>query len=252
MNRFFMHLTVVVAALMLTINTKTLASESNDWKLEIVPSLWYGGLEGNVEVDGERVDFDRSPGDVFEALERGGSLYMTLGKDRIRILGRMDYFLLHTDELDVEDRPKGGKISSKVLVTEAGGGYQFDGWSKGMTIDLLLGLRNLNIETKLEIFEDGKFQRTDNLTDPFLYVLPSVPILTKRVKRLRLNPLFALGGGGDSEFIYELFPQIQYHITDNIVTRIGYRSLGWKVKGKENNELNFRIAGPSIGIGITF
>jgi hypothetical protein len=64
----------------------------------------------------------------------------------------------------------------------------------------------------------------------------------------------AIGGGGDSDLVYELEPQFQYQITPNVVARLGYRTVGYKFKGDHNsdNELNIRLSGLIAGVGVTF
>ena len=63
------------------------------------------------------------------------------------------------------------------------------------------------------------------------------------------TPTLAIGAG-DSDLVYELFPQIQYQVNENIAARIGYRRVGYKFKGDEDedNELNATLAGLIVGV----
>jgi hypothetical protein len=80
-----------------------------------------------------------------------------------------------------------------------------------------------------------------------------MPVFPSKIKGLRFNPILGIGAG-DSDLVYELFPQFQYQFTDMISGRLGYRTAGWKFKGdnNEDNELNFSMSGLIAGIGMTF
>ncbi len=62
-------------------------------------------------------------------------------------------------------------------------------------MDVLLGVRYLDIETKLQFDTLGTFKRSQDYTDPLIIVRPSFQIS----ERWRLNPTFSYGTGGDSE-----------------------------------------------------
>ena len=57
--------------------------------------------------------------------------------------------------------------------------------------------------------------------------------------------------GGDSELVYELYPQLRYQITEHITARIGYRSIGYRTKNGDN-KLDFDLTGFTAGLGATF
>ena len=52
--------------------------------------------------------------------------------------------------------------------------------------------------------------------------------------------------------IWELQPQLQYSITDNIAVRVGYRRLHYKYENDRDNEFDGEFSGFIIGLGITF
>ena len=149
-----------------------------------------------------------------------------------------------------------------MLLTEAAVGYQVDGWMEGQTFDLLVGVRNLHMENDLEVFGKGKSSRDNDVTDPILVVRPSILVYPSKIQGLRFNPTLAIGAGGDSDLVYELQPQFQYQITENIAARLGYRTVGYKFKGDdakndnlnltEDDELNFTLSGLIAGLGVTF
>ena len=243
----------VIAAVALLAAGSTAMAEPKGWSFEIMPYVWFAGLEGDMTVNGRHIDFEKDAEDLFDALEVGGSLLGVVQYNRFLFWAQVDYFELSTDELDVEDRPQGGSLDSDMLLAEAAVGYQLDGFAEGQTFDLLVGVRHLDVENELEVFGVGTASRDSDATDPIFVVRPSIPLFPSKIKGLRFNPTLAIGGGGDSEVVWELFPQIQYHFTDNIAMRLGYRTVGYEFDGDGNdNELDFRLAGLIVGLGGTF
>ena len=248
---------MIAAGLVLAAGLAASAAEPQGWKIETTPYLWAAGLEGDVTVNGNKVDFEKSFSDLFEAVDMAASILGVVQYNRFLFWGQADYFSMSTDNLDVEDRPEGGKLETKMSLGEMAVGYQFDGFMDGMTIDVLAGVRALTMDNELTVYDKGtrstEDPAEDSRVDAILVLRPSVPILPSKIDGLRFNPTLAIGGG-DSELVYELFPQIQYQITDHVVARLGYRTVGYKIKGdrNEDNELNFRLAGLTVGVGVTF
>jgi len=250
-----MAMVLLMAAGMVT------AAEPQGWQLEVTPYLWMMGIDGDVTLHGQKVDFDRSSSDVFDAADIGGSLLAVAQCDRFLLWGQVDYLSLDTDNLDVEDQPQGGNLQSDMILGEAAVGYQVDGWSEGQTFDLLIGVRALHIENDLDVYGQGSYSRDNDVVDPILVVRPSLPVLPSKIKGLRFNPTLAIGGGGDSKLVYEMQPQFQYQINANIAARVGYRVVGYKFDGDnaddklnltEDDELNFELSGLILGLGVTF
>lgn len=243
----------VAGALLMVAAVAAMAAEPQGWKFEVTPYAWLAGLEGDVTVNGNKVDFDKSFTDLFDATEIGGSVRLGAEYNRFLVGALVDYFSLSTDELDVEDQPQRASLDTKMLLTEAAVGYRVDGWAEGQSFGLMVGVRNLHTENDLSVVGKGDFSKDNDVTDGMFYVLPSIPVLPSKIDGLRFNPVLGIGAG-DSDLAYEVFPQFQYQITDNVAARLGYRTVGWKFKGEKNddNELNVRLAGLIAGVGLTF
>lgn len=248
---------MIAAGLVLAAGLAASAAEPQGWKIETTPYLWAAGLEGDVTVNGHEVEFEKSFSDLFEAVDMAASILGVVQYNRFLFWGQADYFSMSTDNLDVEDRPEGGKLETKMSLGELAVGYQFDGFMEGMTIDVLAGVRALTMDNELTVYDQGTRSTEDPVedsrVDAILVLRPSIPILPSKIDGLRFNPTLAIGGG-DSDLVYELFPQIQYQVTDHVVARLGYRTVGYKIKGERNedNELNFNLAGLTVGVGVTF
>lgn len=245
--------TIMMTAAALAVCTGAFAAEQKGWQFEFTPYAWLAGLEGDLTVNGTKVEFDKSFSDVFDAVELGGSFRLAAEYDRFLIGVLVDMFSLSTDELDVEDQPQRGSLDTDMLLTEFAVGYRVDGWAEGQTFGLMIGVRNLSMENDLQVNEVGTFSRDNDVTDAMFYVLPSIPVFPSKIDGLRFNPVMGIGAG-DSDLAYELFPQFQYDITETVAARLGYRTVGWTYKGENNedNELNVSLSGLTIGLGVKF
>ena len=250
-------MTAIAAGLVLASGLAAAAAEPQGWKVELTPYGWAAGLEGDVTVNGHKTEFDKSFSDLIEGVDMAAALLAVVQYNRFLIWGQVDYLSMSTDNLDVEDRPEGGKLDSKMLLSELAVGYQFDGFMEGMTIDVLAGVRTLTMDNELTIYDKGTRETEDpaedSRVDGILVLRPCIPILPSKIDGLVFNPTLAIGAG-DSELVYELFPQIQYQITEHVAARLGYRTVGYKIEGEHNdeNEANVRMAGLLVGIGMTF
>jgi hypothetical protein len=244
----------MVAAAFLMLGSAAYAAEPQGWQVELTPYAWLAGIEGDLTVNGHKAEFDKSFSDLVDAVELGASLLTVAQYDRYLIWGQVDYFQMSTDAMDVEDQPKHGSLDTKLLLGEVAVGYQLDGWMEGQTFDLLVGVRALHTEMELEVYGKGTFEKDNDLLDPILVLRPSIPVFPSKINGLRFNPTLAIGGGGDADLVYELQPQFQYQVTENVAARVGYRRVGYKFKGDHNddNELNIALAGMIVGLGVTF
>ena len=240
----------MMAAAMLMVASRGYAADPQGWQLELTPYAWLAGLEGDVTVRGQKADFDKSFSDLFDAVDMAGSLLAIAQYDRYLVWGQVDYISSSTDKLDVEDQPQHGSLDSKMLLGEVAVGYQVDGWLKGQTFDLLVGVRTLHTENDLELNGGRSVSRDNDIVDPIFVVRPSIQVLPSKIQGLRFNPTLAIGGGGDSDLVYEMMPQFQYEINDTMAARIGYRRIGYQFKGDRDNELNIDLAGLFVGLGI--
>ncbi len=241
----------LMAAAVLMAGLSARAEEPQGWKFEITPYMWLAGLEGDVTVNGQKADFEKSASDLLDYVDVGGSLLGVAQYDRYLFWGQVDYFSLSTDELDVEDQPQGGSLDADTLLAEVAVGYQVDGWAEGQTFDILVGARMLSMESELDVVGHGTESKESDLVDPILVVRPSIPMFPSRIDGLRFNPTLAIGAGGDADLVYELFPQIQYQFADSMAARVGYRTVGYKFE-EGSNELNVQLAGLIVGLGIMF
>jgi hypothetical protein len=239
-------------AILAVLGSPSRAQEPAEWSFELTPLAWLAGVEGDGTLGGRHFEFDKGFSDLVDSVELAGGLLLTGQYDRYLVWAQMDYFSTDTDKLDVDEQPRIGSIETDMFLGEFAVGYQVDGWAEGQTFDLLLGARVLNIDTTLFLNAGPEFSGENTLVDPILVVRPNMPVLPSRIRGLSFNPTLAIGGGGDSELVYEMQPQLQYAASDKLSLRLGYRRVGYKFDGDKGNEMDFNLSGLIVGAGITF
>lgn len=244
---------VAAAVLALAAGSGAWAAAPQGWKFEITPGLWMAGLEGDMTLAGQEIDFDRSAGEVLEHMEAGGSVSAKIQCNRLVLGGQVDFFRLGTDDLEVVGHASGARLDTDLLFSEAALGYVWDGWKEGQSFTVGIGARQAHLDSDLELQGGESAGGDQDLADPMLVVWPVMPLFPSKVKGLTLAPAFSIGGGGDSRLVYELFPQLRYQVAEHVVARFGYRTVGYQVAEDRNgNELDFNLAGFLIGLGATF
>lgn len=236
------------ACLMLFSGVSAYAEAPEGIHAEVTPYLWMAKLSGDMTVKGYDVDLDD------QGTEAGGSLLATVQYRRFVLGWQMEYFQPEIENLELGDSGMSGNVDSELLLTQLAVGYQFDGWREGQHITVAAGVRNLHLRNDLEAAGGDKYEQKTNSTDPLLIVWQTFPLFPKNIDGLSLSPAFSIGGGGDSELIFELFPQLRYEIVPHIHVRFGYRTAGYKLKDAAELEdsLDVKLAGFIFGVGGSF
>jgi hypothetical protein len=234
-------------ATLFTISAPVLSAQAAEdkWKFEITPYLWAAGIDGDVTVNGQSTNVEVSFSDMLDATNASFAFLGVAQYGRVVLWAQVDYLSLDTDEID--DPPANARLESDVTMSTLAVGYQFDGWAKGQTFDVLIGARQLTLDNKLTVNGVGTFQNDRDINDTVLVVRPSFPLSD----RWRFNPTLSYGSG-DSESVTELQPQFQYQISKNWATRLGYRRLAYDIKSDSGNEVDITFSGFIIGFGGTF
>ncbi len=229
-----------------------LAGEKS-WSLEVTPYLWLVGLDADVSARNREVDVDADFEDVFDRTDAAGSLLVVGEFNRFVLWGQFDYLAMSSDEADAEDRrlPDRITVDSDWTILEMAFGYRFDGFWAGSTIDVMAGMRYAEIDTELEFDRLGTFDSSKEIIDPMLVIRPCFPLFPSRIEGLYFNPTLGIGGGGDSDLIYELQPQIEYMITNHLLARVGYRRLYYDID-EGDSSFDGSMQGLIIGLGGKF
>jgi hypothetical protein len=189
---------------------------------------------------------DRGFSNLFDARDLSGSLLGLVHKDKFMLWIQADYLALGTNNLDVT--PPSARVNTYATLLGTAVGYQFEGLLEESTIGVLVGLRYGHFENKLTLNGVRAGEGTTDVVDPMLVVRPNVPI----TDWLSLNPIVDVGGGLDSDYIFELQPQLHIKLTRRFAMRIGYRRLHYKYEGDRDNEFDATIQGFIVGVSYTF
>lgn len=235
-------------SLLLVAGLSTDAALAEGIHAEVTPYLWMAKLSGDMSIKGYDVDLDSPDTEI------GGSLLATAQYQRFVLGWQMEYFQPGMDDIALGNSGARGNFDSELLLTQLAVGYQFDGWREGQHITVAVGVRNLHLRSDLNVIGGEKLEQKTNSSDPLLMVWPTFPLFPKNIEGLSLSPAFSIGGGGDSELIFELFPQLRYEITSHIHVRFGYRTAGYKLKNAAEleNNLDVKLAGFILGVGGSF
>lgn len=227
------------------------AQQDDAWGFEITPYVWAGGIDGDVTVRGHKAEVDRGFDDLVDRLDFTGSLLGIGYRNHFVVWTQLDYVATDTDELDSDEQPIGGRarLESDFFAGTLGFGYRFGEPQGRRNLDLLLGAKYLSVENDLTLQGIGQFKRDRDYLDPVLIARPSFRIS----ERWRFNPTISIGGGVDADLIWELQPQLQFNINDNLALRFGYRNLYYDLESENGlNKFDGSYRGLILGLGGTF
>lgn len=238
----------IVAVALAVVTTWTFAQGSeNEWSVEVTPYIWAAGIDGDITVRGHKASIDVKFDDLIDAVDLAGSLLGIARYNRFVTWTQLDYVGTDTDELD--NHPAGGRVESDMFMGTLAFGYTFGNPSDRHSLDLLLGARYFSLDNELTINSLGRFKQDKSYLDPVVLARPS----WRLSDRWRFNPTFSIGGGGDSDLVYELQPQIQFQINNRLAARFGYRTLHYDVESStKQNKFDGAFQGLLLGLGGTF
>ncbi|APG26822.1 hypothetical protein A7E78_02530 [Syntrophotalea acetylenivorans] len=239
----------LLAILVLGLLTTPVWAAAGGWKCEIAPYMWGVGIDGDITVKGTKVEVDVGVEDLIDKVDFAGGLLAVVQKGRWVNWLQVDYFEISDDENVGKIEGSKVEVESDTLLLTVATGIQVDGWKKGMTFDILGGLRYTRMDNELTISGNASASgsRKTDIYDGVLVVRPSFQLS----KRWRFNPTLSVGAG-DSDLTYELQPQFQFHFNDTWIARLGYRRLYYDTEGSSGNKFDAAFHGFILGLGGTF
>ena len=225
-------------------------AQEKRFKFSVTPYAWLMGVEGDATIDNQDFDFEREFADIVDDVSFAASIGGSASYDRFVFALSYDFAQIEKSDVSI---PGGGSgdFESDFQLLEAAAGYRVDGFSEGQHFDLMVGLRSLELDNTLELSGGGTFEADQSLVDPIFALRSWVPVFPSKVDGLIFNPTIAIGGGGDSDLVYELSPSLLYMIGDSFQARLGYRRVAYQFESGDN-ELDVSFAGLLIGFGMHF
>ncbi len=219
------------------------ALAAGEWDVTLTPYIWAVGIDGDIDIGPVSANVNRDFSDLLDNIAGGGSLLLEMNNGRWVNWAELDYLAL--DNNDVKVGPLGADIKSDAFLMGIGTGYRFH-TSERSTLDVLVGLRYLDIDNKIELDGGGKFSGDRSVTDGIVALRPRFSINEKWT----FSPTLSVGAG-DSDLVWELSPQFEYVYSEKLDVRFGYRSLNYKFK-KGGDEVDVSLAGIILGLGFRF
>jgi hypothetical protein len=129
-----------------------------------------------------------------------------------------------------------------------GVGYTFD-ILKNSRLGVLVGARAMDTDATVKALSGASENSSATLWDPVLAIRPDFGLLKGR---LRFKPLIDIGGGGDSDLIWEFQPNLQWNFTEHFSARLGYRILHYEFTDENNIENDTDYSGAMLGVSFFF
>lgn len=237
----------LICALGLILAAATGAKAANDgWSGELTPYFWAPGVKGDVTIRNQTASPDTNMKDIITEVHGGFSFLGSVDYKRAVGYIQGDWARMSNDR-DVSTRLGSGTAHAKTdfLDYTFAGGRRFDGFNEKSSFDLMAGLRYTHLQTEVTL---GRIDVSDDrdLVDGVAVIRPRYQFASW----VTFSPTFSVGGG-QSDFTYELSPQIQFDFVNNISARVGYRRLHYKVHN-DNGSFDGAIHGFMLGLGYKF
>jgi hypothetical protein len=184
---------------------------------------------------------------LIDKVDFGGAVLVVAQKGRWVNWIQVDYFALSEDGTAELLGGANVEVDSDMFLATAATGVQVGMWKEGQTLDILGGVRYLQMDNELTIAGVGSFSHESDIYDGVLVLRPSFPL----GKNWRFNPTLSIGAG-DSDLTYEVQPQFQYNFTETLAMRVGYRRLYYDTEGDRGNSFDGALHGFFLGIGGMF
>ena len=247
-----------------------LPAERPDWVLQVTPSLWAAGLDGDISPfrRGPTIGIEKSFSDVMDALNVGGF---------VNIWGRYDRFVLSGDVMyvDTTDSHESGKlpafeipglgvvqglnIDAEVDTTEFTatlmGGYRVIDTPQ-FTLDALGGGRFWQISNDVKITGSvpNLGSRSVSHDENFSWVDPLVGMraFLSVTDRLSVQAQGDIGGFGvGSDFTWSAMATINYVLTNRLSASAGYKILDVDYD-HDGHVFDTQLQGPVAGMTLRF
>lgn len=234
---------VIVVACVAILTSAAWAADDR-WSFDLMPYVWAVNIDGSATFGANRADFEMSFGDIVDNLDFGGELAFVASYKHFLGFAQMDYVSLSQD---FSNGP-GGELDANSLFLATAAGYRFAGFTKGSTMGVLGGLRHLRMDSDVKVNGVGTFESTSEITDVIVMLRSSFP-LHRISEKMALNLALSIGAG-DSDYVWEFQPQLQYQFSERLTGRIGYRRLQYNFK-ERGVDVDLGFQGFIVGLGVT-
>lgn len=235
---------------------------ADTWQYKVSPYLWVPQVAGFATADGIKTPATAAFSDVLHALRYAASGRVEAWNERFGFT--FDAFVvgLHArTHIPVTVPRLEADVRLKLAYAECGLGYRLVNTALGsdetrlITVDLLAGARYMYNEVRVrnDLVPDPDYSR--DWVDPFVGGRVKVGITDKVAMSCR----FTTGGwgiGSCSDHVYDILGMMEYQLSESTALQLGYRYFDINKRfdrtGGVRNEIDLRLDGPYIGVGILF
>ncbi|MFC3079979.1 hypothetical protein ACFODL_17900 [Phenylobacterium terrae] len=233
------------AILTAVLASPALAQDDGGWDVSVTPYLWLPTISGSGQTGrGTPIDVKTDFEDVFDSLSGAFVGKAEARYDRIGGLVDLQYVKVSGDnQLVINNVPR---LSSEVEVETMGATaalYYRAYASETVTFDVLAGVRYNSVDVEFDIARIGfpgvSRDISVDLWDPIIGARATAHV----AERWSLTGYGDVGGGGDSDAVWQVLGTVNYHASENWLLHGGYRYYAVDVS-ERGHELELRMHGP--------
>ena len=225
---------------------------ASGWTFTVAPYGWFAGLEGDVGARGRTTHVDESIGDILDKFDIGFMGVAEARYDRFGVFTDLVYVRLS----DSGDTPFGILASSvdvtvKSLMWTAAGEYRLLD-RPDASVDAFAGFRLFSLKNELDLNPPGllaglELSQTETWVDPIVGLKGQISI----TPQVYLTGWGLIGGGANSDIVWDVMGAVGYQFTKSFSAVIGYRAAGVDY---ENNGFVYDTVqqGPILGAVFRF
>lgn len=227
--------------------TPALADEGAQWVGQLTPYVWASGMGGTLTpfTGAPTVTIDRSFGELLEDVDASLFLSGFARRERLVFVGDLGYSRSSKNGLVPPGIPGEGQLRQRSL-TLTGGWRAIEG--DQLDLDLLVGLRNWDVRSEVEVPLAGVSKAPSvSFTDPLLAVRSNIRLAT----RWSLIAYADVGVSGGSEQSYQWLATANYEHGDRWAFSAGLRQLRVDYR-RGGTRLDVTLSGPLLGASWRF
>ncbi|MBV5319348.1 MAG: hypothetical protein JZU72_00075 [Chlorobium phaeobacteroides] len=252
---FFLIATVLcLQAVSCTAYAETVANgeTQNGWRFAVTPYVWLTGMSGRVApVAGiPPAEVNTSFSDILGSVDAGGFLTLTAFNDDIYISGDFSYGIVSGEgELDII--PVNVKVKSTQIFGSISAGWRCM-QTNSTDMFLTAGTRAWRLETSVNTSLGNTTLVSIDESFGWIDPIAGLRFRAKPSNSLSLDVSGEAGGFGvGSDFTWQLFGTVNYRISGNMYSSLGYRHIS--VDYDDNGHIfDANLSGLLIGISALF
>lgn len=221
----------------------TTPAEEEAWDVSIAPYLWAAGMDGNVTVNGNKLDFSMSFSDILDDLNYAVEGLVEARHGEWTVLLDNNYFSLTADATLSPGPGPSFPVSADAAmwISELAGLHRV---SHDSPYEVGAGVRYAELRTDTHIASLPGLHGDQSVTDGIVVGRGTWPINERWAFRL-----YADAGTGDSDFTWQSAATFLYRY-DGWALGMGYRVLDYDIGG--THDTNLTLEGLTLGAELRF